>query len=441
MPVSMEAARASEREREQRSASSAERKRTARRNVVAPTGRVERTAGGGRRATGATLRTGADAWRVVLASENGGNLTAGELASECASAVYAEPNARSLTDCERDSLAQALAVRVIGRGYVRRGEPRDVLAYVAAVERRAERFPLAVAGDARRESESTRVPRGSVGRSILRVWVRAMLRESREWRDVASTYAERDRKDRESARVARTSLYSLDYLSERPESGDYLTRAALRDLDRSAQSSERAADVVGPVLLAQGVATVLLRDCGELVTDREQRCLRTALRLAAGEPAAVLAAREGRSIRAIRKDVEQGRTLLRESGPDVRAAVAEVTRTLSTAAGVRVEPREWTAASSAVDSVVYAERKRATAHRSHLSGAESGAGKSSGGTCPLATMRANAQRERAAVERLRASYLAVGTDRALGLASLLDSRPDLAPHLTAASDLPSKRDR
>lgn len=359
---------------------------------------------------------------------NGGYLTPAELASECAGAVRAEPLTRPLSDDERDSLAQAVAVSVLTRATASteaRPLTRTAALAESVAERKAKRYPALSA-------RTSPVERGAVGRNYLRAIVRGMLRDSREWRDVAATYAERERQDRADRRTARVAMLSLDHLSERPEAGDYLTRAALRDLERRAVEQESAADVVAPIMLAQAVATVLLRDAGDLLTDRDRRCIRTALAVAAGEPVAIRAARESRSVKAVRKDVEHGRNLLRESAQDVREALTYVRHRLARATGQAVQPREWQAAAQAVERVTEEERKRATAHRSASIGTVAGSG-----TAPLARFQSvrPADPIRPYARKRASEYRRIGTDRADRLARTVTARPDLAAHLTAPGDL------
>lgn len=269
-------------------------------------------------------------------------LTGAQLAREIAGAVRAEPGTRSLSDDERDALAQEVAVAVL-------------------------------------RTHGAEVARGDVGRNYLRTWVRKYLQAEGEagrgWRDVAATWQERDRADREQRRTARVEMWSLDHLSDHgQERPDLLTRAALGALGRASAEQEKAADVVAPVMLAQAVAHVLLADAGDLLTERDRRCIDAALRVAAGEPVAVLAARSGRSLKATRNDVEHGRSLLRESAADVRAAVAHVRDRLDRAARpdvLRLTPAEQ-AASAAIERTQAEAKRRGTAQPSANIGTHDG---------------------------------------------------------------------
>lgn len=220
------------------------------------------------------------------------------LAREVAAALRTWTRARALSDTERESLAQMVAERLTRADHARRhGSAREVLRYID----RCERFPLL----ARRADY---IARGDTGREHIRQIAGGLMRDSREWRDLAESYRTRaERDDTEAMIPPRIERMDTDALAE----------AAERDRARSVEAGTLREIALDRTDLAYALADAVAADA--LLTEAEGR--RIALALCAdllAVPLASLAVRSGKSLLAVTKDASRGRKLLTEAYPDPR---------------------------------------------------------------------------------------------------------------------------
>lgn len=227
------------------------------------------------------------------------------LMREIAGAIRAARGASILTDSERDALAQAIAERVTRTNVAAlAGRPAQVLAWID----RAERLPLWAA-------QAERIPRGSIGRDFLRNLAERLLRESREWRDLAQTYSVRERSQRERSGPTVT-LESWEHI-EASESGTVTLEGAMARERAARPHTDRA-----PLPEASAELCAAWADSLAL-TEAQTRYVRYALLTdLAGVPADVIAAREDRGLRVVLSDSNRGRTIVRSLYRTSRAMIA-----------------------------------------------------------------------------------------------------------------------
>lgn len=233
-------------------------------------------------------------------------LAGAALAHEIASAIRAARGAGILTDSERDALAQMIAERVTRKNLRERvGRPVDVLRFID----RAERLPLWA-------EQAEQVQRGTVGRDYLRTLAERLLRESREWRDLAQTYSVRERAQRERSGPT-VALESWEAYSASADGRSLLDEALARDWNRRPQTDRAPLPEASAELCEQWAESLAI------LTDAQRRYARYALLSdLAGIAGDVLARREGRTLRAAIADANRGRSILRTLYPTSRELVA-----------------------------------------------------------------------------------------------------------------------
>lgn len=211
-----------------------------------------------------------------------------------------------LSKSEHEALVQATVERALIRRSARRGTAREVIAWID----RAERMPLTAA------RESARLTRGAEGHKELAGIARELLRDSREWRDLAASYRVRTRKDR---------LGDGERLQARV--------IALESTGEGLLAQASVAAMEDPML------TPLREDARELALAATERVeapegmalsesarwkLRVSLARALGGELGALARSEGVSEKAIYNGVARGKELWRSLYPNPAALVAHL---------------------------------------------------------------------------------------------------------------------
>lgn len=244
--------------------------------------------------------------RILSAISDPYALTHAELARIVASAVRRHPNVRksSLSEYERDALTQDVTVSLLPGQ--RHGRPSDVLAWIDY----AMAHPVSAA-------RAERIPRGTVGRTLIETRIGRMLHESRAWRDTVETYRVKDRASRETERALVAQVIAADFAE--PSDDDAMS-ASYRAL--VAESIARG-DIAAPVSLdVSELAESIARGYG----TREREQVRAAIvRVCADDPTvalAQLAQLRGKSLGAVRVEASKGAAILRKM--DLRDVIALV---------------------------------------------------------------------------------------------------------------------
>lgn len=229
-----------------------------------------------------------------------------ELASACIAATFKARGSAILRDHEREALAQMLAERVT-RNYsaTRARDSREVRAMLRYIDR-ADRFPTLTA-------RAGLVERGESGLQYLATACERLMRDSREWRDVAESYQTQAQRQAETGAM----VEPLETLAP-----GRLAEASRRERDARGVDSAIVERHWGEV--AERVAESLALEVGgDLERDRES--VEVAI-LAGMNRLQAVADERGISLSLAKKRAARGSTLLRENvrGSDLVELVRDV---------------------------------------------------------------------------------------------------------------------